>query len=121
MRSRKLIAIAACVWVLFTGVAAGALGALTLAHDHEHAADVADPHDADSHAHADTLVEVISQLGDESGLVKLGASPLPSHLAPFKFPPNVHAKAPEPDTSMPSALFAPSGPPPKGSPLFDIA
>jgi len=70
-RFRKLVAVGMCFWLLLSGGAAYALASLEAEHEQEHMAMGQQTHDAADHHHADTGLELFSQLFDQPGFDQL--------------------------------------------------
>lgn len=111
LRLRKLLLHALCSWMVLSGGLAFSLAALEAAHDREHLAWETKAHDAGDHRHAQSTIELFSELFAQPGFDQLTCGSISLSLP---------APAPAACSSAPLAAsvgilaFAP--PPPPGPP-----
>ena len=110
---RKLVAVAMCLWLLFSGAAAYALASLEPEHEHEHMAMGQASHDAADHQHADGGLELYSQLHGQPGFDQLTSAWITAPSAIVTQ--NTLAVAPDQMIagSRSATPFPPPGPPPR--------
>jgi hypothetical protein len=109
--TRRLLAIALCLWLFLSGAGVYALAAVEHAHHGEHAS--LTHHDASDHQHADTGTELFSQLLGQPAFDQLTSSSIVSRCAALGDA--VSSGAPvrlQPDV-LSVLLVPPPGPPPR--------
>ena len=116
-RFRKLLAVAMSFWLLLSSGAAYALASLEAEHEQEHMTMGQQVHDAADHHHADTDLELFSQLFGQPGFDQLTsawiASPVPTVAqVPLGVAPVQIARE-----TISVTPFPPPGPPPRAAAL----
>ena len=112
-RLRQLVAVGMCFWLLFSGGAAYALASLEPEHEQEHMAIGQQTHDAGDHHHADTGLELFSQLFGQPGFDQLTSAcivaraPVVAQVALGAAPVQITAE------TISATPFPPPGPPPR--------
>jgi hypothetical protein len=113
--TRRLLAIAMCLWLLLSGAGVYALAALEHVHDGEHASLA--QHDASDHQHADTGTELFSQLLGQPAFDQLTSSSIAPRCAALGDAASGSAPL-RLQRDVPSVLpVPPPGPPPRPAAL----
>jgi hypothetical protein len=115
-RLRNLVAFAMCIWLLLCGGAAYALAALEAEHEQEHVAMGQEAHDAADHQHADTAIELFSQLFGQPGFDQLTSAWITScgtvvaqdasSITPARLTADAASATPVPPPGPPPRVFA---------------
>jgi len=116
-RLRQLVAVGMCFWLLLSGGAAYALASLEAGHEQEHMAMGQQTHDAGDHRHADTGLELFSQLFDQPGFDQLTSACIAARSPVIAQVPLGMAPAQIAAETLSATALPPPGPPPRAAVL----